>query len=87
MIILFSQYSVKLTRAIKFIPHLCAAELTTIFVPISIGQYQEQEFPDRNGATAFWAIKLSGLQLVIILLCVSGGPLIGRDKMERTVFH
>jgi hypothetical protein len=79
--------TIELPGAVGFIPHFGAAEPAAILVPVSIRQDQEQELSDRHGAAALGAIKFGGLQVLKIGLRLIGRFLIGRDKMERIVFH
>ena len=66
----------ELSGPVCFVSHLGAAELTAIFVFVTVGEDQEQELPDRHGTAALGAIKLGGLQVLKIGLGLAGSLLI-----------
>ncbi len=57
----------KLSGVIRFLSHFGSTEPAAIFIFISIRQDQKKKFPDRNGTSAIWAVKLRGLKVLEIL--------------------
>jgi hypothetical protein len=76
-----------LSGVIGLFAHLGAAQPTTIFIPVSIGQNQKKKFINRYGSTTFRAVKFSGLQFLEISLWLALVLLISWNKTEWIVFH
>ena len=87
LFLLFSQNAVKLSGTISLVAHFGAAELATIFIPVSIREDQEQEFPDRHCTPALRTVEFSGLEFLEGCLWLLRPLPGGRDKIEWTVFH
>ena len=72
---------------ILFLAYFEAAESATVLIPVSIRQYQQEEFVDRYGAGAIRAVKLRCLKFIEYVPRLSVALSFFRSKMKRRISH
>ena len=72
---------------IRLVTHLGPAEPASVFVPVSVRENKEQEFPDLHRPATGGAEKLHGLEFIKIGLLFSRRVLHGLKGLKRVVFH